>query len=90
MDDIRTKLPDRPVRLIDQIRAEIRRRNLSYATEKTYVGWILRFIRFHEKQHPERLGNKHVEAFLNHLSVNRECSVNTQKVALNALVFLFR
>jgi integron integrase len=90
MDDIRTRLPDRPVRLIDQIRAEIRNRNLSYATEKTYVGWILRFIRYHGKQHPERLGNEHVEAFLNHLAVNRECSVNTQKVALNALVFLFR
>jgi integrase len=33
---------------------------------------------------------RHVEAFLSHLSVKRQCSVNTQKIALNALVFLFR
>lgn len=31
-----------------------------------------------------------VEAFLNDLSVRRSCSVNTQKTALNALVFLYR
>lgn len=90
MDDVRAKLPVRPVRLIDQIRQEIRNRNLSYATERTYVGWILRFIRFHGRKHPEQMGSEQVEEFLNHLSVHKNCSVNTQKVALNALVFLFR
>jgi len=36
------------------------------------------------------MGNQEVEAFLNHLAVKKNCSPNTQKLALNALVFLFR
>jgi hypothetical protein len=79
MDDVRGKLPIKPVRLIDQIRQEIRIRNLSYATERTYVGWILHFNRFHGRKHPEQMGSEQVEAFLNHLSVYMNCSVNTQK-----------
>ncbi|MEJ2066199.1 MAG: phage integrase N-terminal SAM-like domain-containing protein, partial [Reinekea sp.] len=31
-----------------------------------------------------------VEPFLSHLANERYCSVNTQRTALNALVFLFR
>ena len=31
-----------------------------------------------------------MEAFLSYLSVNQFCSVNTQKVALNALVYLYK
>ncbi len=31
-----------------------------------------------------------VEPFLSHLTNERYCSVNTQHIALNALVFLFR
>jgi len=90
VDDIPRKIPDKPVRLLDQVRAKIRARNLSYATERTYIHWIMRFIRFHNKQYPGDMGNEQVEAFLDHLSVKLHCSVNTQKIALNALVFLFR
>lgn len=90
MDDIPRHIPDKPIRLMDQVRAEIRSRNLSYATERTYVHWIMRFIRFHNKQYPGDMGEEQVESFLNHLSLSRHCSVNTQKVALNSLVFLYR
>lgn len=90
MDDVPKRIPDKPVRLIDQLRTEIRARNLSYSTERTYIHWILRFIRFHAKRYPGDMGGSEVEAFLNHLSVKRQCSVNTQKTALNSLVFLYR
>ena len=90
MDDIPRSVPVKPVRLLDQIRAEIRARNLSYATEKTYLHWIVRFIRFHNKRHPVEMDAAEVEQFLNHLSVQRNCSVSTQKTALNALIFLYR
>ena len=88
MDDVLKRILDKPVRLIDQLRIEIRARNLSYSTEKTYIHWNLRFIRFHGKRYPGDIGCSEVEAFLNHLSVKRQCSVNTQKTALNSLVFL--
>jgi len=90
MDDIPHKLPINPTRLLDRVRAEIRARNLAYSTEKTYMSWIVRYIRFHKMRYPLDMGAIEVEEFLNDLSVNRNCSVNTQKIALNALVFLHR
>lgn len=89
MDDIPVYIPEKPVKFIDQLRQFIRFKNLSYSTEKTYVHWVVRFIRFHDKKHPLDLGSSEIEAFLSHLSVNRSNSVSTQKVALNALMFLY-
>lgn len=88
--DVPPTLPAQPTRLIDRLRALIRSRNLAYRTEKTYVHWVLRYIRFHQRQHPRELGAPHVDAFLSHLAIARECSPATQKTALNALVFLYR
>ena len=90
MYDIPKKIPDRPTRLMDQLRFHIRKRGLAYTTEKTYVTWILRYIRFHNKQHPRELSEAHVEMFLDHLSVQQNVSKNTQRTALNAIVFLYR
>jgi integrase len=46
-------------------------------------------IRFNGKQKPEGMGRVEVENFLEHLSAQRNVAPNTQKVALNALVFLY-
>jgi hypothetical protein len=43
-------------RLLDRVRDEIRKRHYSRRTEKTYVGWIRRFILFHGKRHPAEMG----------------------------------
>lgn len=51
--------------------------------------WIRQFIYFSDKRHPNTLGGAEVEAFLNHLAVNRRVSASTQTQALNALVFLY-
>lgn len=88
--DVRCQLPEQPVRFMDRFRAFIRSRNLSYSTEKTYTHWVLRYIRFHGRRHPETLTEREVDAFLSHLAVRRQCSPATQKIALNALVFLYR
>lgn len=88
--DVPPSLPAVPSRLIDFLRAFIRSRNLAYATEKTYVHWVLRYIRFHGRRHPRTLSARHVDAFLSHLAVRKHCSPATQKTALNALVFLYR
>lgn len=89
LDDIPVYVPGRPVKLIDQLRAFIRFRGLSYRTEQTYVHWILRYIRFHQKAHPLTLGGPDIEVFLTYLANDRHVSVNTQKVVLNALMFLY-
>lgn len=88
--DIPSPLPAQPVRFLDRLRGFIRMRGLAYKTEKTYLFWIKRFIRFHDRQHPESMGALEVEAFLSHLVLQANASVGTQRVALNALVFLYR
>ena len=90
MQDIPRTLPNPPVRFIDKLRFFIRKRGLAFKTEKTYVGWVLRFIRFHNKQHPSTLSEAHIEMFLDDLGVTKNAAKNTQRTALNALVFLYR
>jgi integrase len=51
--------------------------------------WIKYFIIFHQKRHPETMGPFEVEQFLTHLAVTRKVSASTQKIALNALAFLY-
>ncbi|UTW05350.1 integron integrase [Amphritea atlantica] len=75
---------------MEQLRQHIRINGLAYRTEQTYVHWIKRFIYFHNKQHPKDMDAVHIEAFLNDLAINKHCSVSTQKIALNALMYLYR
>ena len=77
-------------KFLDHVREVMRRHQLSYSTEKTYVGWIYRFIVFHELKHPEVMGSKEVSEFLTYLAVERKVSSSTQNQALNALSFLFK
>jgi len=89
MDGVRPHVSTEPRKFIDRLRLTIRRRGLSFATEKTYVHWALRFIRFHRMQHPGKMGSLEVEQFLGDLAERRRCAVATQRLALNALVFLY-
>ena len=83
---------DRPAaeHLLIAVTAAVRARNYSDRTREAYVGWIRRFIRFHRRRHPARLGEPHVREFLNDLAVRREVSASTQNQALSALLFLYR
>ena len=89
MDDVRDPLPLTPTKFMPRIRTYIRAQNLAYKTEKTYCFWIKRYIKYHNMQQPQDLGSQHVEQFLHHLAVVDNVSVNTQKIALNALAFLY-
>jgi hypothetical protein len=82
MDDIPIPLPDKPQRFMDQLRVFMRAKRLAYRTEKTYCTWILDFIRFHKRKHPESMGSDEVDAWLSHLASNRNVAINTQKTAL--------
>ena len=77
-------------KLLDQVRDAIRTRHYSRRTEKTYVGWIKRYIYFHDKRHPKNMGRSEIEAFLTHLAVNRNVAASTQNQAFNALLFLYK
>lgn len=79
-----------PQRLMDAVRARLRVQHYSLRTEQAYVGWILRYIRFHRRRHPREMGGAEVAAFLTDLAVNGNVSPSTQNQALSALLFLYR
>ena len=83
--------------LLDNVRAKIRTRHLSPSTEKLYVMWVRRYVRFHfhrlgdwEMVHPSKMGTDEVKQFLTHLAVERHVSGSTQNQALSALLFLYK
>ncbi|WP_370280587.1 integron integrase [Pontibacterium sp.] len=75
---------------LSRIRSEIRLREYSIRTEKAYLFWVRQFIYFHGKQHPADLPPEAVTQFLTWIAEERHVAANTQKVALNALVFMYR
>ncbi|MFZ5697336.1 MAG: integron integrase [Pseudomonadota bacterium] len=77
-------------KLLDRAREQIRLRHYSIRTEKAYLGWMRRFIRFHQFRHPRDLGPNEVEAFLSNLAVEDDVASATQAQALSALLFLYR
>ena len=74
---------------IESVRGNMRLRGYSLATEKTYLLWIRRFIHFCDLQHPQTVDVTKIEEYLTFLATEYNVSVNTQKVVLNSLVYLF-
>ncbi|HTR03243.1 MAG TPA: integron integrase [Thermoanaerobaculia bacterium] len=81
--------PGQP-RLLDRVRQAIRARHYSLRTEEAYVGWIRRYILFHQKRHPMEMGEAEINAFVTHLAVEGPVGSSTQTQALSALLFLYR
>lgn len=82
-------MEQKPPRLLDQVRNEIRVRHYSIRTEKAYVTWIKRFILFHNKRHPLEMGENEIQSFLTYLAARNNVSASTQNQALAALLFLY-
>lgn len=77
-------------KLLDQLRDAIRTRHYSYRTEQTYVLWSKNYILFHNKRHPQEMGEKEIAEYLTYLATERKVSASTQNQALNALIFLYK
>lgn len=81
--------PQQP-KLLDRMRASLRVRHYSLATERTYIGWVKRYIYFHQKRHPADMGADEVEAFLSALATELDVSASTQNQAMHALLYLYK
>lgn len=77
-------------RLLDQVRNKLRLMYYNYRTEQSYSAWIKRFILFHDKRHPNTMGEREIESFLNHLAVKHNVAASTQNQALCTLLFLYK
>jgi integron integrase len=76
--------------LLEETRAALRARHYALRTERSYLGWVSRFVAFHHPRHPRDLGPRAVEAFLTHLALEGQVAASTQNQARSALLFLYR
>ena len=71
------------MKLLDECREKLRLFRYALRTERSYLGWIERYIRFCKTpdgfRHPRDLGAAEVTAFLTHLAGQRDVSASTQK-----------
>src|SRR5258708_27258993 len=77
------------MKIADQMRGALRLRHYSLRTERSYLAWYVRFVKFHALRHPMEMGAEEVGAFLTDLAASRDLSASSQNQALNALVFLY-
>jgi integron integrase len=75
---------------LSSIYDEMMRRRYAKRTIETYLHWIKSYIVFHNKQHPDVLGDADVESYLDHLVLKRNVASATQALVLNALSFLYK
>ena len=80
----------KPKKLLDQVSDVLRTKHYSYRTEQTYKDWIKRYILFHNKRHPNQMGEKEIREFITYLAVERKVATSTQNQALSAILFLYR
>ena len=83
-------MTEKPKKLLDQVSDTLRTKHYSYRTEQTYKDWIKRYILFHNKRHPNEMGEKEIQEFITHLAVERKVAASTQNQALSAILFLYR
>ncbi|MEO8384645.1 MAG: integron integrase [Betaproteobacteria bacterium] len=82
--------PLQTTRILDQIRERIRYLHFSRSTEQAYIYWCRFYIRWSGTRHPREMGAAEVEAFLTFLADQRNVSPSTHKVALSALLFMYK
>jgi integron integrase len=80
----------KPQTLFAAISEAARVRHYSLRTEKTYMAWVRRYMRFCGGRHPRTLGANEITTFLTHLAVDLKVSASSQNQALQALIFLYR
>jgi hypothetical protein len=68
-------------KLLDRVRDALRLWHYSLRTEECYVGWMTRYILFHNKRHPAEMGGREIEEFLTDLAVRGHVSASTQTQA---------
>lgn len=72
------------------LRRASRARHLSHLTEKAYVAWLRRFVKFCGMRHPRDCGASDVRDFLESLATESHVAASTQNQAAAALRFVYK
>lgn len=75
---------------LERIRSTIRQRHYTISTEKTYLLWCGKFLRFNGCGTPKGLTEESIRAYMAYLALKKHSAASTQKQALNSIVFMFK
>lgn len=78
------------VKLLNKVRTELRTCHYSKKTEQAYIGWIKRYILYHNTKHPSEMGPEEIKAYLNNLANKHNVSASTQNQALQGILYLYK
>jgi hypothetical protein len=76
--------------VLEDLARTIRAKQYSIRTEQSDVDWCHRVLLFCGSKPLDALGVPDVQRFLSHLAVERSVSAKTQRLAYNAVAFLFK
>ncbi len=81
---------DQNKRFVEQFYWFAHRQGLAQTQIGNYLQCILRFIRFHNKQHPLKLNQQHIEVYLSSIAKQQGAQRTSQEQAEQALTFLYQ
>ncbi|PSB31214.1 hypothetical protein C7B69_08015 [filamentous cyanobacterium Phorm 46] len=67
---------------LQQVRRTLRLKHMSRRTEKSYLYYILDYIYFHNKRHPQDMEFEEIVAYLSYLTTDRKIAASTQNIVL--------
>lgn len=92
-EDLVGRIDPKEPEILQAMRRQLRLGHYSRRTERSYVGWVSRFLEQHrtwDRAAVGKLDEGDVKEFLTDLAVAANVSASTQNQALSALLFLFQ
>lgn len=81
-------------KLLDELQERCRMKGYAKSTGETYRNWCADFFVFFRRgdqwRHPKTMGRVEIQQYLTHLAVKRHVSANTQNLAFQAILFLYK
>ena len=76
--------------VVQQMRRELRLQHKVLRTERSYIGWIFRYIRHCQADNLKQFGEPQIKEFLTDLAVDGSVTAGAQEQARSALLFLYQ
>lgn len=69
--------------VLEKVEQALRARHYSRLTEKAYLGWLRRFVRFFDGRSLLQMGDRQISEFLTHLAINLDVGPGKRKTNQN-------
>lgn len=77
-------------KLMEEVQRAMRAEGYAPKSERTYMCWIRKYVRYYLPRHPRETGTDGANAYLKHLANDENLSPTTQNQCRAALMFLYR